>query len=216
MNPVDSTPVSWEIILRYFSDLSDTQKQQFAALYDAYEEWNAQINVVSRKDFYLFYERHVLHSLAIAAVADFEDGSRILDVGTGGGFPGIPLAIMFPNCQFHLVDSIGKKIKVVDAVAAQIGLTNVRAQQGRMEQMKDKYDIIVTRAVAPLLKLKNWLNGKLDSKSKKAVTGLICLKGGDLTEEIIEARVKATLYKISDLFDEEFFDTKMVVWVPKF
>lgn len=216
MNPVDSTPVSWEIILRYFSDLSDTQKQQFAALYDAYEEWNAQINVVSRKDFYLFYERHVFHSLAIAAVADFEDGSRILDVGTGGGFPGIPLAIMFPNCQFHLVDSIGKKIKVVDAVAAQIGLTNVRAQQGRMEQMKDKYDIIVTRAVAPLLKLKNWLNGKLDSKSKKAVTGLICLKGGDLTEEIIEARVKATLYKISDLFDEEFFDTKMVVWVPKF
>lgn len=213
---METTPVSWEIILKYFSKLSDKQKRQFQELYDLYEDWNAQINVVSRKEFHLFYERHVLHSLSIAAVADFESGSKILDVGTGGGFPGIPLAIMFPECQFHLVDSIGKKIKVVQGVAESLGLENVRAEQVRMEQVNDKYDVIVTRAVAPLFKLKNWLYGKLDAKSKKSVKGLICLKGGDLTEEIIEARVKANLYSINDLFEEEFFETKKVVWVPKF
>lgn len=213
---MEPTPVSWEIITKYFSELSDKQKQQFRELYALYNDWNAKINVVSRKDFHVFYEQHVLHSLAIAAVADFESGSKILDVGTGGGFPGIPLAIMFPECQFHLVDSIGKKIKVVQGVAESLGMENVRAEQVRMEQVKDKYDVIVTRAVAPLLKLKNWLNGKLDAKSSKSVKGLFCLKGGDLTEEIIEARVKANLYNISDLFEEEFFDTKKVVWVPKF
>lgn len=213
---METTPVSWEIILKYFSKLSDNQKQQFQELYDLYEDWNAQINVVSRKEFHLFYERHVLHSLSIAAVAEFQDGTKVLDVGTGGGFPGIPLAIMFPECQFHLVDSIGKKIKVVKGVAESLGLENVRAEQVRMEQVNDKYDVIVTRAVAPLLKLKNWLFGKLDAKSKKSVKGLICLKGGDLTEEIIEASVKANLYNINDLFEEEFFETKKVVWVPKF
>ena len=213
---METTPVSWEIILKYFSDLTETQKQQFQDLYDLYEDWNAQINVVSRKEFHLFYERHVLHSLAIAAIADFESGSKVLDVGTGGGFPGIPLAIMFPGCQFHLVDSIGKKIKVVQGVAHELGLKNVRAEQLRMEQVKDQYDVIITRAVAPLLKLKNWLNGKLIKKSSKSVTGLICLKGGDLTEEIINARVKANLYDIADLFDEEFFETKKIVWVKKF
>jgi 16S rRNA (guanine527-N7)-methyltransferase len=213
---MELTPVSWEIVLKYFSELSDKQKQQFQDLYTQYEDWNAKINVVSRKEFHLFYERHLLHSLAIAAIADFEDGSTILDVGTGGGFPGIPLAIMFPKCQFHLVDSIGKKIKVVQGVAESLGLDNVRSEQVRMEQVKDKYDVIVTRAVAPLLKLKNWLNGKLDAKSSKSVKGLFCLKGGDLTEEIIEARVKANLYNISDLFEEEFFETKKIVWVKKF
>ena len=216
MNPEDSTPISWEIILKYFSDLTDTQKKQFASLYDAYYEWNSQINVVSRKDFHLFYERHVLHSLAIAVVADFEDGTSVLDVGTGGGFPGIPLAILYPNCQFHLVDSIGKKVKVAKGVAEAIGLKNVKAEQARMEQGREKYDVIVTRAVAPLAQLKHWLIGKLDPKSKKSVKGLFCLKGGDLTEEIIAARVKANLYNISDSFEEEFFETKKVVWVPKF
>ena len=213
---METTPVSWEIILKYFSDLTETQKQQFQDLYGLYEDWNAQINVVSRKEFHLFYERHVLHSLAIAAIADFESGSKVLDVGTGGGFPGIPLAIMFPECEFHLVDSIGKKIKVVQGVADEFGLQNVRAEQVRMEQVKDQYDVIVTRAVAPLLKLKNWLNGKLIKKSNKATIGLICLKGGDLTEEIINARVKANLYDIADLFDEEFFETKKIVWIKKF
>lgn len=213
---MDSAPVSWEIILKYFTDLTDTQKQQFEALYSLYEDWNTKINVVSRKDFHLFYERHVLHSLAIAAVADFEDGTSILDVGTGGGFPGIPLAILFPECQFHLVDSIGKKIKVVNGVAESLGLTNLTAQQARMEQGREKYDVIVTRAVAPLAQLKHWLVGKLDAKSKREVKGLFCLKGGDLTEEIITARVKANLYDISDLFEEEFFETKKVVWVRNF
>ena len=213
---MEQPPVSWEIILKYFSSLSDKQKEQFRQLYTLYEDWNAQINVVSRKDFHLFYERHVLHSLAIAAVTEFHSGSKILDVGTGGGFPGIPLAIMFPDCTFHLVDSIGKKIKVVKGVSESLGLTNLTAEQKRMEQGVDKYDVIVTRAVAPLGKLKHWLFGKLDAKSSKAVKGLICLKGGDLTEEIIEARVKANLYSISDLFEEEFFETKKVVWVKKF
>ena len=213
---MDSVPVSWEIILKYFDGLTDLQKQQFEMLYDAYLEWNTQINVVSRKDFHLFYERHVLHSLAIATIADFEDGTRILDVGTGGGFPGIPLAIMFPNCQFKLVDSIGKKIKVANGVAQTIGLTNVVAVHGRMEQGTETYDVIVTRAVARLGQLKHWLFKKLNSKSKKAVKGLICLKGGDLTEEIIEARVKANLYNISDSFEEEFFETKKVVWIKQF
>ncbi len=213
---MDSVPVSWEIILKYFDGLTDLQKQQFEMLYDAYLEWNTQINVVSRKDFHLFYERHVLHSLAIATIADFEDGTRILDVGTGGGFPGIPLAIMFPNCQFKLVDSIGKKIKVANGVAQTIGLTNVVAVHGRMEQGTETYDVIVTRAVARLGQIKHWLFKKLNSKSKKAVKGLICLKGGDLTEEIIEARVKANLYNISDSFEEEFFETKKVVWIKQF
>jgi 16S rRNA (guanine527-N7)-methyltransferase len=213
---METTPVSWEIILKYFSDLSDKQKEQFQQLYSVYEDWNIQINVVSRKDFHLFYERHVLHSLAIAAVADFEDGTKILDVGTGGGFPGIPLAIMFPKCQFHLVDSIGKKIKVVEGAAESLGLKNVTAEQSRMEQGSDKYDVVVTRAVARLAKLKNWLSGKLDARSSKKVKGLICLKGGDLTEEIIEARVKADLYSLNELFEEEFFDTKKIVWVKRF
>lgn len=210
-----SIPVSWEIVLKYFSGLTEVQKQQFEQLYELYQHWNAQINVVSRKEFHLFYERHVLHSLAIAAVVDIEDGATVLDVGTGGGFPGIPLAIMFPNARFHLVDSIGKKIKVAQEVASMLGLKNVTAEPVRMEQVNEQYDLIVTRAVAPLAKLKNWLHGKLDVKSLRSASGLICLKGGDLTDEIIEARVKADLYNISDLFEEPYFETKKVVWVKR-
>ena len=213
---MSETPVSWEIILKYFDGLTDKQKQQFEALYDVFLEWNTQINVVSRKDFHLFYERHVLHSLAIATIVDFEPGTKILDVGTGGGFPGIPLAIMFPECDFMLVDSIGKKIKVANSVADSIGLTNVKAVHGRMEEGSEKYDVVVTRAVARLGQLKHWLFRKLDAKSKSSVKGLICLKGGDLTEEIIEAKVKANLYDLSDTFKEEFFETKKVVWIPEF
>lgn len=213
---MSETPISWEIILKYFDGLTEKQKQQFEMLYDVYLEWNTQINVVSRKDFHLFYERHVLHSLAIATIADFEPGTRILDVGTGGGFPGIPLAILFPECQFHLVDSIGKKIKVVNGVAETIGLTNLTAAHARMEEGQDTYDVIVTRAVASLAQLKQWLMGKLDAKSTKSVKGLICLKGGDLAEEIIEAKAKANLYDLADTFDEEFFETKKIVWVPSF
>jgi len=213
---METTPVSWEIILQYFPELTDKQKEQFQMLFDVYLDWNTKINVVSRKDFHFFYERHVLHSLAIAKVVEFEGGARILDVGTGGGFPGIPLAILFPVCQFHLVDSIGKKITVVKGVADSIGLKNLTAEQNRMEQISGTYDVIVTRAVAPVAKLKNWLKGKLDLKSDKAVTGMFCLKGGDLTEEIIDARVKASIYNISDSFREDFFETKKVVWVKRF
>jgi len=180
-------------------------------LYAVYFHWNEQINVVSRKDFHLFYERHVLHSLAIAKVAKFENGTTILDVGTGGGFPGVPLAILFPTCHFHLVDSIGKKIKVANAVSETLGLKNINAEQLRMEQVTKNYDAIITRAVAPLSKLKTWLKGKLNPRSTKTVTGLFCLKGGDLFDEIAEAQLKAELHTISDFFEEEFFETKKVV-----
>ena len=215
MTQMEETPVSWEIILQYFTDLTEQQEEQLRMLYGLYEEWNSKINVVSRKDFHLFYERHVLHSLAIAAVTDFEDGTKVLDVGTGGGFPGIPLAIFYPKCTFHLVDSIGKKIKVVQEVADALGLQNVKAEQLRMEQVKDRYDVVVTRAVAPLAQLKHWLQGKLDRNSNKAVKGLICLKGGDLFDEITEARLKVNLYDIQDYFGEEFFQTKKVVWAKE-
>lgn len=202
-------------IKKYFPHLSERQKTQFAQLRPLYEEWNAQINVISRKNMDSFHVHHVLHALAIAKAAPFEDGTVVLDVGTGGGFPGIPLAIMFPHCTFHLVDSIGKKIKVVQGVADALGLDNVTAEQARAEQLPHTYDVIVTRAVAPLSQLKIWVAGRLDTKSQVAVQGLIALKGGNLTEEIIEARVKAKLIPISDFFSEDFFDTKSMVWVKK-
>ena len=160
-----------------------------------------------------FYVHHVLHSLAIAKAAPFEDGTRVLDLGTGGGFPGIPLAILFPKCTFHLVDSIGKKIKVVTEVVAALGLTNVTAEHDRVEQLAQRYDVVVTRAVAPLSQLKQWLQNRFEPRSPMAVRGLIALKGGNLTDEIIEAKVKATLIPISDLFSEEYFETKTVVWI---
>lgn len=193
--------------------MTELQQRQFAQLLPLYEEWNAQINVISRKDMEAFYVHHVLHSLAIAKVAPFEDGTRVLDLGTGGGFPGIPLAILFPNCKFHLVDSIGKKIKVVTEVVAALGLTNVTAEHARVEQLSQRYDVVVTRAVAPLSQLKQWVQNRFEPRSPMAVRGLIALKGGNLTDEIIEAKVKATLIPISDLFTEEYFETKTVVWV---
>ena len=201
------------LLLNYFPELTELQQRQFAQLLPLYEEWNAQINVISRKDMEAFYVHHVLHSLAIAKAAPFEDGTRVLDLGTGGGFPGIPLAILFPNCTFHLVDSIGKKIKVVTEVVAALGLTNVTAEHARVEQLAQRYDVVVTRAVAPLSQLKQWLQNRFEPRSPMAVRGLIALKGGNLTDEIIEAKVKATLIPISDLFSEEYFETKTVVWI---
>lgn len=206
---------NWDIILQYFPDLTAEQKHLFERLYPTYFDWNTKINVISRKDTHLFYERHVLHSLAIAKLLPFSDGTMVLDVGTGGGFPGIPLAIMFPECNFHLVDSIAKKIKVVADVAEQLELENVKAEQARVEELKLRYDAIVTRAVAPLITLGRWTKGKLIKKSNQKVTGLICLKGGDLTDEIIEARMKPRLYNLSDHFEGEFFETKKLVWVKK-
>jgi 16S rRNA (guanine527-N7)-methyltransferase len=205
--------VTSSLLLNYFPELTELQQQQFTQLLPLYEEWNAQINVISRKDMEAFYVHHVLHSLAIAKAAPFEDGTRVLDLGTGGGFPGIPLAILFPNCTFHLVDSIGKKIKVVTEVVAALGLTNVTAEHARVEQLSQRYDVVVTRAVAPLSQLKQWLQNRFEPRSPMAVRGLIALKGGNLTDEIIEAKVKATLIPISDLFTEEYFETKTVVWV---
>ena len=206
---------NWEIILQYFPEISEQQKDLFERLYPVYYDWNTKINVISRKDTHLFYERHVLHSLAIAKLLPFSDGTMVLDVGTGGGFPGIPLAIMFPECNFHLVDSIAKKIKVVADVAEQLELENVKAEQARVEELKLRYDAIVTRAVAPLITLGRWTKGKLIKKSNQKVTGLICLKGGDLTDEIIEAKMKPRLYSLSDHFEGEFFETKKLVWVKK-
>jgi 16S rRNA (guanine527-N7)-methyltransferase len=201
------------LLLHYFQDLTDKQQAQFARLLPLYEEWNAQINVISRKDMDAFYVHHVLHSLAIAKALPFEKGTKVLDVGTGGGFPGIPLAIMFPECAFHLVDSIGKKIKVVNEVVAALGLENVTAAHARVETLPDRYDVVVTRAVAPLAQLRQWVQNRFEPRSPMAVRGLIALKGGNLTDEVIEAKVKAQLIPISGLFEEEYFETKTVVWV---
>jgi 16S rRNA (guanine527-N7)-methyltransferase len=204
------------IILKYFKDLSDTQIEQFNQLYDLYSFWNAQINVVSRKDIDELYERHILHSLAIAKFCKFKAGERILDVGTGGGFPGIPLAIMFPEAQFHLVDSIGKKIKVVNEVAQALGLQNVKASHQRAEQIKEKFNFVVSRAVTRLNDFYPWVRGKFATNNINAIrNGILYLKGGDLIEEIKESKLKAELYPISDFFDEEFFDTKYVVYIPQ-
>ena len=204
---------SSSLILKYFPDLTDKQQAQFARLLPLYEEWNAQINVISRKDMDAFYVHHVLHSLAIAKALPFEKGTKVLDVGTGGGFPGIPLAIMFPECAFHLVDSIGKKIKVVNEVVAALGLENVTAAHARVETLPDRYDVVVTRAVAPLAQLRQWVQNRFEPRSPMAVRGRIALKGGNLTDEVIEAKVKAQLIPFSGLFEEEYFETKTVVWV---
>ncbi|MFT4682176.1 MAG: 16S rRNA (guanine527-N7)-methyltransferase [Granulosicoccus sp.] len=212
---MESANPSWDIVLKHFPDITPEQQSLFERLYEVYLEWNAQINVISRKDTHLFYERHVLHSLAIAKLLPFTDGTMVLDVGTGGGFPGIPLAILYPNCTFHLVDSIAKKIKVVKDVAEQLGLDNVKAEQARAEELKFRYDVIVTRAVAPLASLAGWTKGKLIKKSNQKITGLICLKGGDLTEEIIEAKMKPKLFNLADHFEGEFFETKKLIWVKK-
>lgn len=204
-----------ELIYSHFPDLTERQRDQFAALFDLYSEWNAKINVISRKDMESFYEKHVLHSLGIAKVYTFLPGQRVMDVGTGGGFPGIPLAILFPETQFHLVDSIGKKIKVVLAVADALGLENVRADHGRAEEFKGPYDFIVSRAVTQMQRFVPWIKGKISQKNldSERINGLLYLKGGDLAEEL--GTMKARISSLSNFFTSEFFETKKVVYLPK-
>jgi 16S rRNA (guanine527-N7)-methyltransferase len=204
-----------ELILKYFADFDETQINQFSLLKDLYEDWNSKINVISRKDIDALYEKHVLHSLAIAAVADFPDGSKIIDIGTGGGFPGIPLAIYFPKVQFHLVDSIGKKLKVVEAVAQSIGLQNITTQHCRAEEIKNrKFDYVVSRAVAPLKEIWTWSKPLLKKKPNSyPANGLFCLKGGDLNVEISESGVRPRMMKVSDIFQEPFFEEKFIMHV---
>lgn len=203
------------LILKYFPDLTEKQIEQFTKVGDLYKEWNNQINVVSRKDIDEIYTNHILHSLAIAKVMEFTDGTSVLDVGTGGGLPGIPLAILFPNVQFHLVDSIGKKIKVVQGVADGLGLTNVKAEQKRAEEIKDKYDFVVSRAVTAMPRFAEWIRGKFKKDSINPFpNGLLYLKGGDLTEELADFP-NAILFDISNFFDEDFYETKKVVYLDK-
>lgn len=205
-----------DIIYQYFPNLTEVQKTQFAQLAELYPFWNNQINVISRKDVESLYLHHVLHSLGIAKYAmTFAPGTRILDVGTGGGFPGIPLAILFPEVKFHLVDSIGKKIKVVREVAAALGLQNVEADHIRAEQLDDKYDFVVSRAVTRLADFAPWIRNKFLKQDKNGIpNGILYLKGGDLAEEIKESRLKAELHPLSNYFKEDFFETKFVVYVP--
>ena len=210
-----------DIILKYFSDFSDKQLQQFKALEELYKDWNAKINVISRKDIDSLYEKHVLHSLSIAAVFDFEPGSEIIDIGTGGGFPGIPLAIFFPEVKFHLVDSIGKKLKVVQGIADAIGLKNITTQHTRAEEIKNrKFDFAVSRAVAPLKELRKWSKPLLKSQKvgveiQESIQkpGLICLKGGDLTNEINESGTKPKVIPVFEIFPEPFFADKFLLYV---
>lgn len=207
-----------EVITKYFAEFTPVQLQQLAALENVYKEWNEKINVISRKDIDSLYEKHVLHSLAIAAIFDFTDGLDIVDIGTGGGFPGIPLAVMFPNVNFHLVDSIGKKLKVVSAAAASLGLKNVTVQHIRAEEIKNrKFDFVVSRAVAPLKDLWQWGKPllKKERKMEAFTNGLICLKGGDLANEIAESKLRPHLWGINELFgEEEWFNEKFVLYVP--
>ena len=221
-----------EIILKYFTDFTDQQIGQFRALEPLYKDWNTRINVVSRKDIDSLYEKHVLHSLSIAAAFEFADGTEIIDIGTGGGFPGIPLAIFFPKVKFHLVDSVAKKLKVVDVIAKEIRLNNVTIQHTRAEEIKNrKFDFAVSRAVAPLKDLWKWSKPLLGhkgraSRDRKQETsnrqpgtggeqhGLICLKGGDLAQEIFESGTKPRIVEITEIFPEDFFREKYVVYVP--
>jgi 16S rRNA (guanine527-N7)-methyltransferase len=207
-----------EIIKKYFDDFTETQLHQFGQLQELYSDWNEKINVISRKDIESLYERHVLHSLAIATVNNFHNGAQIVDIGTGGGFPGIPLAIFFPEVEFLLSDSIGKKIKVVQGVAEAIGLKNVTAVHTRVEDIKGRmFDYAVSRAVAPLKDLWFWTN-KMIKKGKAGddlPNGLICLKGGDLKQEFNESKLNARPWSVHDIFPEPFFEGKSVVYVPK-
>lgn len=203
-----------ELILKYFPNLTEEQKKQFAALYDLYLDWNSKINVISRKDIENLYEHHVLHSLGIAKVISFKPGTKIMDLGTGGGFPGIPLAILFPEVQFHLVDSIGKKVRVATEVANNIGLKNVTFRHARAEEEKQTFDFVVSRAVMPLTDLMKIIRKNISSKQQNALpNGLICLKGGELEHEAMPFKNKTVLWDLKDFFEEEFFETKKVVYV---
>lgn len=202
-------------VLKYFPILSDFQKQQLEALYSLYTDWNSKINVISRKDIENLYLHHVLHSLAITQVIDFKPNTKILDVGTGGGFPGIPLAIFFPLCQFVLIDSIGKKIRVGQEVSNSIGLSNIELKHLRVQEEKNKYDFVVSRAVMPLNDLVNLVKKNITKEQKNALpNGLICLKGGELQHEILPFKNIASSYEISDYFIEDYFKTKKVVYLP--
>lgn len=204
-----------EILTKYFGDLSEKQSEQYAALQELYEEWNQKINVISRKDMENFYEHHVLHSLAIAALFNFTDGDEIMDLGCGGGFPGIPLAIFFPNVHFHLVDSIQKKLKVVEAIAGAIELKNISVQHVRAEQIDDKkFDVIVSRSVAQLKDLWRWSKPLLKKRSEKnnaKISGLLCFKGGDIEKEISESGLRPKIWEISKIFEEDYFVGKYLL-----
>jgi 16S rRNA (guanine527-N7)-methyltransferase len=203
-----------EQLFTYFPNLTEKQQQQFAQLPALYEFWNNQINVISRKDIDQLFERHVLHSLGIARVMPFLPGESVLDVGTGGGFPGIPLAILFPETKFYLVDSIGKKIKVVQEVSKVLGLQNVRATHSRAEQINEKFDFIVSRAVTRLGEFYPWIKDKFSKDSKnKLPNGILYLKGGDLADEIKESGLEVTQYYLKDYYPQEFFDTKQVIYI---
>jgi len=204
-----------DVILKYFSDFTDAQLKQFELLQGLYSEWNEKINVISRKDIEHLYLKHILHSLSIAAAFEFADGSTIIDIGTGGGFPGIPLAIYFPKVQFHLVDSIGKKLKVIEAVATAIDLKNVTVQHIRAEEIKNrKFDFAVSRAVAPLKDLWKWSKPLLHKNRKNEfANGLICLKGGDLAQEIHESGLKPNQITLEDIFKEEYFNEKYLLYI---
>ncbi|HMX77483.1 MAG TPA: 16S rRNA (guanine(527)-N(7))-methyltransferase RsmG [Chitinophagaceae bacterium] len=210
-----------EIILKYFSDFTAHQLQQFEKLGPLYKEWNEKINVISRKDIDSLYEKHVLHSLSIAAAFSFSDGTEIVDLGTGGGFPGIPLAIFFPNVKFHLVDSIAKKLKIVEAVVAETGLQNVTTAHSRIEDIKNrKFDFVVSRAVAPLKELWRWSKPLLKTKNttvqeQSYTPGLICLKGGDLAAEIQESNTRPKMMEIAEFFPEAYFKEKYLLYVNR-
>ena len=202
------------LLLKYFPNLTQLQISQFSQLQELYKDWNLKINVVSRKDIDELYLRHVLHSLGIAKVVQFKPNTKVLDVGTGGGFPGIPLAILFPEVQFHLVDSIGKKIKVVREVAEGLGLQNIKTTHGRVEEIKGTYDFIVSRAVAQMETFVFWTKGKINKKQQHPIkNGILYLKGGDLSDEL-KKYTSATIYNLPDYFAEDFFETKKVVHLP--
>lgn len=206
--------MSTELIIKHFPEISDLQRSQFQKLEILYKDWNEKINVISRKDMDAFYERHVLHSLGIAKVMRFAPGTKVLDVGTGGGFPGIPLAILFPETEFTLVDSIGKKITVVNAVAESLGLTNVKAYHERAEKIKKKFHFVVSRAVTQMPVFLQWLKGKFEKEQfNEKHNGVLYLKGGDLGEEL--AGLRCELFNLKNYFEEEFFDTKKVVYLSK-
>ena len=202
------------IIQKYFTNLTGLQVEQFAQLEALYNDWNAKINVISRKDIQNLYEHHVLHSLGIAKVVNFRDETTVMDLGTGGGFPGIPLSILFPHVQFHLVDSVGKKVKVANEVATAIGLKNVKFSHARAEEIKEQYDFVVTRAVMPMVDLVKVARKNIKKEQHNAVpNGIIALKGGELNGEIASMKNIATVWELSDFFDEEYFKTKKVVHV---
>lgn len=204
-----------QLILSYFPDLTEKQIEQFDRLEELYQEWNSKINVISRKDMDQFYVHHVLHSLGIAKVMGFQPGTKILDIGTGGGFPGIPLAILFPDTHFHLVDSIGKKITVVKEVAKALKLSNVEAQQARAESLVRKYDFVISRAVTRMINFYPWVKGKIKREDfNEFQNGILYLKGGDVDEEMEELDKSYVTYHLSDYFKEDFFETKKVVYMP--